>query len=81
MQKLFGSLMLGCGIIVAGLSGLCTLLVVGTTLGGSPSAQETMSVIPPALIFGGIPLLIGVGLWFAGRAVLRSSKEDETRGL
>lgn len=80
MQKVFGGLMLGCGILVAGLSGLCTLLVAGTAMLGSSSAQETMSVIPASLIFGGIPVAIGIGLYFGGRALVRSAKEDEERG-
>ena len=43
MQKLFGSLLLGCGIIVAGLSGLCTLVAAGTSLIGAASGQESLS--------------------------------------
>lgn len=80
MQKVFGGLMLGCGILVAGLSGLCTLLVVGTSLIGAVSNQESMSVIPAGLIAGGIPLAIGLGLFFGGRALIRSAKADEERG-
>lgn len=79
MQKLFGSLLLGCGIIFAGLSGLCTLLVAGSAMLGSASGQETMSVIPAALIAGGIPIAIGLGMFFGGRALLRSAREDEAR--
>ena len=77
MKKLFGSLMLGCGIIVAGLSGLCTLIVAGSALAGSSSGQEAMSVIPAALLFGGIPIGIGIGMFFGGRAMLRAAKRDE----
>ncbi len=80
MRKVFGGLMLGCGILVAGLSGLCTLLVAGTSMLGASSSQEMMSVIPAALIFGGIPVAIGVGLFFGGRALVRSAKEEEERG-
>ena len=79
MQKVFGGLMLGCGILVAGLSGLCTLLVAGTSLLGASGTQEIMSVIPAALIFGGIPVGIGIGLFFGGRALIRSAKADEER--
>ena len=79
MQKVFGALLLGCGILVAGLSGLCTLLVVRTSLVGASSSQEMMSVIPAGLLFGGIPVGIGIGLFFGGRALIRSAKADEER--
>ena len=81
MQKLFGSLLLGCGIIVGGLSGLCTLIVAGSALAGSSSGQEAMSVIPAALLFGGIPIAIGLGMYFGGRALLRAAKEDDLPNL
>ena len=77
MQKLFGSLLLGCGIIVAGLSGLCTLLFAGSALLGPSNGQDAMSVIPAALLFGGIPIGIGIGMFFGGRALLRAAKRDE----
>lgn len=77
MQKLFGNLLLGCGIIVAGLSGLCTLIVAGSALVGSSSGEEALSVIPASLIFGGIPVAIGIGLFFGGRALVRSAKDDD----
>jgi hypothetical protein len=77
MQKLFGSLLLGCGIIFAGLSGLCTLLVAGSALVGSSNGEEMMSVLPASLIFGGVPIAIGIGMFFGGRALLRSAKADE----
>lgn len=77
MQKLFGSLMLGCGILVAGLSGLCTLIVAGSALAGSSSAEEMMSVLPAALIAGGIPIAIGIGAFFIGKAMLRAAAKDD----
>ena len=79
MQKVFGGLMLGCGILVAGLSGLCTLLVAGTSLIDASGPQELMSVLPASLIFGGIPVAIGIGLFFGGRALVRSAKAEEER--
>ena len=77
MQKLFGSLLLGCGIIVAGLSGLCTLLFAGSALIGTTSGQEAMSLIPASLLAGGIPIAIGLGMFFGGRAMLRAARENE----
>ena len=77
MKKLFGSLLLGCGIILGGLSGLCTLIVAGSAMAGSSSYQEIMSVLPAALLFGGIPIGIGIGMFFGGRAMLSAAKRDE----
>lgn len=77
MQKLFGSLLLGCGIIVAGLSGLCTLLFAGTSMLGSTSLTEFTSILTSALLAGGIPIGIGAGMFFGGRAMLRAAKRDE----
>ena len=77
MKKLLGSLLLGCGIIFAGLSGLCTLIAAGSALAGSSSGEEMMSVIPAALLFGGIPIAIGLGMFFGGRSLLRQVKKEE----
>ena len=76
MKKLFGSLLLGCGIILGGLSGLCTLIFAGSALAGS-SGEEIMSVLPAALLFGGVPIGIGMGMFFGGRALLREAKKEE----
>ena len=40
MKKLFGSLLLGCGIIFAGLSGLCALIFAGSAMAGSSSSSD-----------------------------------------
>ena len=77
MKKLFGSLLLGCGIIVGGLSGLCTLLFAGSAMLGSSSISELTSVVTSAVLVGGIPIAIGLGMFFGGRAMLRAAKEDE----
>lgn len=81
MEKVFGGLLMGCGILVAGLSGLCTMIAAGSAMfDTNSSSQEMMSIIPAALIFGGIPVLVGIGIFFGGRALSRSAKEDEERG-
>lgn len=80
MKSFFGALMLGCGILVAGLSGLCALLfVAGALFDGGSAGAEQMSMLPAVLLIAGIPLLIGVGLIFGGRAVVRDA-DAEARG-
>ncbi len=77
MKNVFGGIMMGCGILVAGLSGLCLLFALASTfldasVGGT--SIEIMSVIPAALIFAGIPIAIGVGLFFGGRALMNAPR-------
>lgn len=76
MQNVVGGIMLGCGILIAGLSGLCTIVVVGTSLADS-GAGEFASMIPAALVFGGIPAAFGVGIFFLGRHLMRTAKKDD----
>jgi len=78
MKKLFGGILLAAGILIGGASGLCSLafLVMGLA---EPSGGYVLSTLPLVAIVGGIPLGIGVGLFFGGRAILRSAREDEAR--
>ena len=71
MKALFGGILLAVGILVAGVSGLCSLavLVMGAGLGDS----EGLFLI---LLIGGVPFLIGLGLLFAGRSLLRSARQE-----
>lgn len=77
-QRVAGGLLMGCGIIFAGLSGLCTLLVAGSALmeSGSQDAQEILGMIPAVLIFGGAPVAIGVGMFFLGRYLLKTGQDQ-----
>jgi hypothetical protein len=57
------------GIMIAGLTGLCTLLM----LAGINSWRSFVAAIG-SMVFLGIPLVIGVGLILAGRALVRSAR-------
>lgn len=70
MRKVFGGLLLALGILIAGLSGLCTVMMF-TSSGTPVSADEILESLPIVLIFGGIPFVMGLGLVFAGRSLLR----------
>jgi len=76
MKRLFGGILLGIGILIAGASGLCTLYGLAMSF-TEPSSM--LSMIPMVLIFGGIPFGIGVSILFGGRALLRSAREDEVQ--
>lgn len=67
MKKLFGGLLLAIGVLIAGVSGLCTLtfLVVGGDY-----------ITPSPLIIGGISFALGFSLFLVGRALLRSSQNN-----
>lgn len=72
MRGLFGGILLAIGILIAGLSGLCSLFVIVSSL----SSGQVGDALGMALVFGGIPLAIGVGLIFAGRALIAGGKTE-----
>ena len=73
-MKTLGGILLGIGILIAGLSGLCSLAMFVTELTSVHSnMSETTMLI---LMFGGIPFAIGVGLFFCGRQLIKSAGAD-----
>jgi len=71
MRQFFGGLMLAIGILIMTGSGLCTLFVIGSGL-STMHIGEALTMLPLPLIVGGIPFLIGLGLFFGGRSLLRT---------
>ena len=78
MKAFFGGLFQGCGILFAGLAGLCTLLAaVGALMDTSTQdAREFAMMLPASLIAGGIPIGIGLLMFFGGRAMSRSARAE-----
>jgi len=76
MKSLLGGLLLAVGILLAGVSGLCSLafLVMGIGDGG------LADILPLLLVVGGLPFVIGVGLFFGGRSLLRSARQEQEEG-
>lgn len=72
MRTLFGGILLAAGILIGGASGLCTVVFFVMTVahGGG------FGGLPVMLFVGGIPFAIGLGLFFAGRALIRSDRGD-----
>jgi hypothetical protein len=76
MNKLIGGILLAVGTLIAGVSGICTLVVVGSSLaspnewtgGGASGLFGSFMIV---LIVGGIPFLLGLGLFLLGRRMLR----------
>lgn len=71
MKSLFGGLLLAAGILVGGASGLCTIAMFVLSLG-----DGNMDVMPLALIFGGVPFLVGAALFLLGRMLIRSARAE-----
>jgi ABC-type arginine/histidine transport system permease subunit len=71
MKGLLGGCLQAVGILIAGLTGLCTLM-------GLASINSWRSFVAAigSTVFFGIPFLIGVGLILAGRAMIRSGREE-----
>jgi hypothetical protein len=72
MKEVVGGILLAAGVLIAGGSGLCSLMVLFDQQGEFSGFQ----MWPAVLLFGGIPFTIGVGMVFSGRALLRSARRD-----
>ncbi|MCJ2184921.1 hypothetical protein MTR62_19850 [Novosphingobium sp. 1949] len=77
MKALLGGLLMAIGILIAGASGLCSAALFVSDLG------STAQMLPLVLLFGGMPFLLGIGLTFGGRALIRAARantaiEDDT---
>lgn len=72
MKELLGGCLQAIGIMIAGLFGLCTLIM----LGGINSWRAFVSGIGTIIGFGAVPLMVGIGLIFAGRALIRSGRSE-----
>jgi hypothetical protein len=73
VKTFFGGILLAIGILIAGASGLCTVVFLTMTVGHGAGGAEGFSLM---LVVGGIPFTIGMGLFFAGRALIREDQED-----
>lgn len=66
VSRFWGAVLQVVGGLIAGLSGLCTL--VGA-LAGFAYPEDAASVLLLALVVGAIPILAGVGLFWWGRTL------------
>ena len=71
MKGLLGGCLQAVGILIAGLFGLCTLLM----LAGVNSWRSLTNALE-SMVFMGIPIAFGVGLILVGRALIRSEQQD-----
>lgn len=71
MKQVFGGILLAVGILIAGASGLCSIMVL---VGKGEMAGLGMFTL--VLVFGGIPIVVGVLVAFAGRRLIRQAREE-----
>lgn len=71
--RFFGYVLFVGGLLLAVTAGGCTLLFGGTALVGfiGTGFREAGDYVWAVLLFGGIPILIGVGMLWLGRKLLR----------
>lgn len=75
MKTVFGGILLAVGVLIAGGSGLCSLLVLFSSGG-----MGGLTMIPAVLLFGGVPFAIGAGMAFGGHALIRSGRKPPDYG-
>jgi hypothetical protein len=77
MAQFFGVMLIVVGLLLAALCGLCTLVVAGGSL-SMPSDSQGYGgggMVGIALLLGGVPTLLGLGMIFAGVMLLRSARK------
>ena len=78
-NKFFGGLLIAVGVLIAALSGLCSLGLVASSIGSvlrgpAVGTNLTMGLVMVG-IFGGVPFLFGVAMIVGGRAMMKPSVE------
>ena len=68
----FGGLLLAAGVLIATLSGLCSLAFLANFI--SEKDGNLVDMLEVAAVFGGPPLAVGVGLMIGGRAILKKAR-------
>ncbi|HEY2710306.1 MAG TPA: hypothetical protein VGI95_19875 [Caulobacteraceae bacterium] len=78
----FGGLLIVVGALIAGLCGLCTFTVMYVSVMSPPGSGSTAygggAMIPLALLFGGIPTVIGGLIVWLGIFLIRQSRKPPT---
>ena len=76
--RFFGGLLMVVGGLTAVLAGLCTTLFVGSVVvemgnGNQTIFDETAGWLQASALIGGVPLVVGLGLFFLGRFLWKKS--------
>lgn len=73
MQKVFGGLFIALGILVAGLSGLCTYFIFAESTSPEDFSSESFWIVA---IVGGIPFITGLTFVWLGRYLIKNASTD-----
>ena len=77
--RFFGGLLIAAGLLIASLSGLCSLGLLAVSMdssSGDDAAANLIAGLKAAATFGGVPFLLGVALIVGGRAMMKPSTEQ-----
>lgn len=75
MRELLGGCLQAVGILIAGVTGLCMLILIA----GINSWHSFIDTIGAVMLYAGIPFLIGIGLFMGGRSMVRGARDDWDR--
>lgn len=70
VTRLFGAMLMAAGGLIAGLCGLCSAVFLVSLLVKDAGAFGPMLLV--TLIFGGVPIALGFGLFVWGRSLWRT---------
>lgn len=76
MSKLLGGILQAVGILIAGASGLCSLFFIVSMIPQSGDTGGALGLLMLIAMIGGIPFLIGFGLFRWGRSIVRQAERD-----
>ena len=74
MKGLFGGILMAVGILIAGASGLCSLVFLFSFMGSGGGGEFGGAGV--VLLFGTPPILLGIGMFLGGRTLVRSARAD-----
>ena len=76
-ERIFANFVYVLGILVMLGSGLCTAFVGLSTIGSRDPISGAIGLF--SLVLGGVPFLIGLGIFFLGRRLLRDADRNATK--
>ena len=76
VQRFFGGALMAVGFLIMALCGLCS--ACGVVVGLTDETFKGGDTIALVLIFGGVPFLIGLGIFFAGKTLRGKPPQTST---
>ncbi len=71
MRELFGGCLIAAGVLIAGLTGLCSIALLMNGI-----ITDPLGALGGIALYAGIPFAIGIGLVMAGRNIIRRARES-----